>query len=84
MDFDAISVALWTRQRYVNALLPGHDAKLKKALVAEAQSGEKRAANKLEKLGAVGSGRLLFVLRIRSVCSNASRLMRLPRGFRPG
>jgi len=31
--------------------LPGHDAKLKKALVADARAGKKRAANKLEKLG---------------------------------
>ncbi len=31
--------------------LPGHDAKLKKALVADALAGKKRAANKLEKLG---------------------------------
>jgi hypothetical protein len=31
--------------------LPGHDAKLKKALVADAVAGKKRAANKLEKLG---------------------------------
>ncbi len=31
--------------------LPGHDAKLKKALVAGARAGKKRAANKLEKLG---------------------------------
>ena len=31
--------------------LPGHDAKLKKALIADARAGKKRAANKLEKLG---------------------------------
>lgn len=31
--------------------LPGHDAKLKKALVADARAGKKRAVNKLEKLG---------------------------------
>ena len=31
--------------------LPGHDAKLKKALVADARAGKKRAQNKLEKLG---------------------------------
>jgi hypothetical protein len=31
--------------------LPGHDAKLKKALVADARAGKKRAANKLAKLG---------------------------------
>ena len=31
--------------------LPGHDAKLKKALLAAARAGKKRAANKLEKLG---------------------------------
>jgi hypothetical protein len=31
--------------------LPGHDAKLKKALLADARAGKKRAANKLEKLG---------------------------------
>jgi hypothetical protein len=31
--------------------LPGHDAKLKKALVADALAGKKRARNKLEKLG---------------------------------
>jgi hypothetical protein len=31
--------------------LPGHDAKLKKALVAGARAGKKRARNKLEKLG---------------------------------
>src|SRR6266446_7613258 len=31
--------------------LPGHDAKLKKALIAEARAGKKRARNKLEKLG---------------------------------
>ena len=31
--------------------LPGHDAKLKKALVADARAGKKRAKNKLEKLG---------------------------------
>ncbi|HVF70063.1 MAG TPA: hypothetical protein VM940_00460 [Chthoniobacterales bacterium] len=31
--------------------LPGHDAKLKKALLADARAGKKRAVNKLEKLG---------------------------------
>ena len=31
--------------------LPGHDAKLKKALLDSALGGSKRAANKLEKLG---------------------------------
>jgi len=31
--------------------LPGHDAKLKKALVADARAGKERAASKLEKLG---------------------------------
>jgi len=31
--------------------LPGHDAKLKKALVSDALSGKKRAVNKLAKLG---------------------------------
>jgi hypothetical protein len=31
--------------------LPGHDAKLKKALMADALAGKKRAVNKLEKLG---------------------------------
>lgn len=31
--------------------LPGHDAKHKKALIAAALLGGKRAANKLEKLG---------------------------------
>jgi hypothetical protein len=31
--------------------LPGHDAKLKKALVADVRAGKKRARNKLEKLG---------------------------------
>ena len=31
--------------------LPGHDAKLKKALVADARAGKKRAMKKLEKLG---------------------------------
>ena len=31
--------------------LPGHDAKLKKTLVADALAGKKRAVNKLEKLG---------------------------------
>ena len=31
--------------------LPGHDAKLKKALVADARAGKKRALNKIEKLG---------------------------------
>lgn len=31
--------------------LPGHDAKLKKALVADARAGKRRAVNKLEKLG---------------------------------
>jgi hypothetical protein len=31
--------------------LPGHDAKLKKALVADARAGKKRAINKLVKLG---------------------------------
>ena len=31
--------------------LPGHDAKLKAALIKEALGGSKRAATKLEKLG---------------------------------
>jgi len=31
--------------------LPGHDAKLKKELIALALSGKKRARNRLEKLG---------------------------------
>ena len=31
--------------------LPGHDAKLKKVLVADARAGKKRARKKLEKLG---------------------------------
>lgn len=31
--------------------LPGHDAKLKKALVADARAGKKRARNKLARLG---------------------------------
>ncbi|WP_397381467.1 hypothetical protein [Prosthecobacter sp.] len=31
--------------------LPGHDAKRKKALIADALLGGKRAANKLDKLG---------------------------------
>ncbi len=31
--------------------LPGHDAKLKKTLVAGARAGKKRAVNKLAKLG---------------------------------
>jgi hypothetical protein len=31
--------------------LPGHDAKLKKVLMAAARAGKKRAANKLQKLG---------------------------------
>ena len=31
--------------------LPGHDAKLKKVLLADARLGKKRAVNKLEKLG---------------------------------
>jgi hypothetical protein len=31
--------------------LPGHDAKLKKALLADARAGKKRAVNKLKRLG---------------------------------